>query len=217
MIKVTKILLILLCSLFLLKSQAQRIKYCFLQSSRWNGKIYTPKQQVFDLLKNDTDRPTCDLRNKISLFGGDTIYVDSTALLLPDSIEGVFTITSISERKENYTIKNNRLVRKSIYCIDIACQDRQYAPSHIQILSIERNIHKGKKIKIGDKLKMTIFPFFKEDSFTYEENGKIIYGLPSLQAQTCFLLEDIWVVYFPLGYRNYFETPNLKGLYYVPN
>jgi hypothetical protein len=137
--------------------------------------------------------------------------------LLPDSIEGIFTITNIQEKKNNYTIKKNRLVEISIYCIDVVCQDNQYAPPYMRILSIERHNHKGKKIKIGDQLKMTIFSFFQQDKLSpYEKNGELIYRIPSLHSLSCFLFENIWVVNFPLGYRNYFETPNLQGLYYVP-
>jgi translation initiation factor IF-1 len=208
MIKITKILLLILCDLFLSQLQAQqkpRLEYCFGESSHWNGKIYTPKQQLFDLLKNYTHLPTCDKRNKIRLIGGDTIIFDKTDLIIPDSIKGIFMITNIQTARNNYIRKKNRLVKKTIYCIDIVCPNQENIPTYMRIISIyNKKKHNGNRIKVGDNIDMKIFPFFQKDRFSpYEENGTIIHPLPTLSSLSCFLFENIWVVNFPLEYRNY--------------
>jgi hypothetical protein len=211
----------LLFLIFVLELNAQpkqKVKYCFCQSHRLNGKVYTPKQQLKDLLKEYTKFATYDKRNKIRFITKeDTLFFQENLLSLPDSINDIFTIINIDKKKNNYTLKKNRLVKQSIYLIDIAYPDGQN-DKYFQIISIDNNLYqKKKKIKVGDQVKMKIFSFFLKNRFLIKDNEKIAHIVPSLQNLDCFLFENIWVVDFPFGYRNYFETPNLDGLYYIEN
>jgi hypothetical protein len=211
------ILYLFFCFSFANAQKDKKVEFCFCETHHLNGKKYSPKQQVMDLLKEYDSFHTCDKRNKIRFIDQDTIYVDQKALNLPDSVNEDFIITSIKTKKDNYIIRNNRLFQKHIYLIDLMCQNTQNCPEHIRIISVENsNPCKGNQIKVGDHIKMTIFPFFEKNEFLFEDDGDIIHGIPSLHGQTCFLFENIWVVGFPFSYRNYFETPNLQGLYYIP-
>ncbi|MDR1793402.1 MAG: hypothetical protein LBR36_08215 [Bacteroidales bacterium] len=185
-----------------------------MQYKRKKGLIYSPKRQLIYLLKNYTNIPTCDRRNKIRFIGMDTLSLNKNAFILPDSICDIFTIFAITEKNDNYVLKSKHLTKKTIYCIDIG---RQNDNKLYRIISIKEECDKNySQIRVGEQLKMTIYSFFSEDISMIKKDSEIINIVPSLAFQQCFLFENIWVVSFPFLYLNIFETPNLKGLYYIP-
>lgn len=162
-----------------------------------------------------------DKRGKIAL--DITLTEREDEAYLPDSIHGIFKINNIIEKKDNFVKKGNKLAKQTIFLIDIENIDTmEKYPQYIRLISVEIDNgveNKQKKIEIGQEYEMTIYSFFEKDCCRpIEEDGNIIYLTRKPNEQmTSIFFEDIWVVFIDISSYNMFETPNIKGLYYISN
>jgi hypothetical protein len=162
-----------------------------------------------------------DKRGKFKKFSDDIFNLESTnRFLLPDSITGIFKVARITERQGNYYLKEGEIADRIVHFIDIESTSTNdtICPMYMRLISVDNPETNGEKIKIGESYKMKIYSFFKEDCcMSKNENGEIIYSIrPPDNGAHSFLFEDMWMIDMDLGNYNFFETPNLKGLYYLP-
>ncbi|MDL2230803.1 hypothetical protein LJB75_00105 [Bacteroidales bacterium OttesenSCG-928-L19] len=200
--------------------------YCQSQKTKYGVVFYdwtkTPyknqKEKMISYLNNKDDLIYQDKRGKIAI--SDTLKErrDDVASILPDSIHSVFRISNILKKKNNFSKQEGRLTKKIIYLIDIENIDSiEKYPQYLRLLSIDKRCRGKKKIKVGQQYEMTIFSFFERDCCRpIEKDGQITYLIRKPNEHLISVLyEDIWVVYIDISSYNLFETPNLKGLYYV--
>ena len=104
------------------------------------------------------------IRDRLIGVGNNDYFV-----LMPDSLVGIFKIKKIIEKKNNYQKIENKLIKRSIYFIDLECVNiyNDTCPDFIRLLSIKPldkiSNKKLRKIKIGEEYQMKIFSFFKAD------------------------------------------------------
>lgn len=182
--------------------------------------------QYLSFVNNDTSLKAIDKHGKLKI--SDYNFYDlekdkiSYNITLPDSLVGIFKIKNIIEKKNNYQKIENKLIKRTIYFIDLECINiyNDTCPDFIRLLSIKPldtiSNKKLRKIKIGKEYQMKIFSFFKADCcIKMNENGEIITIVRHPNSfRTSYLIYDIWVPYIDIGSYNLFETKNLKGLYY---
>ena len=171
---------------------------------------------------NHDDYPIQDKLGKISFGKEKKIEKQGDGVLyIEDSIKSVFKIISIEKKRNNYQSVKNKLVRRTIYLIDIECvsDKKEQCPQYIRLLSVDTSYTKKRsKIKVGRTYKMTIHSFFSYDFLCKkDQEGNFIYTVRAPKTfSESFLYENIWVAYIDFISYNWFETPNLKGLYYFP-
>ena len=197
-------------------------------------KKHNPRNQkrqlsnYLDYVNNDKTLKNIDKFGKIKTHRDDVneligVGNNDYFVLMPDSLVGIFKIKKIIEKKNNYQKIENKLIKRSIYFIDLECVNiyNDTCPDFIRLLSIKPldkiSNKKLRKIKIGEEYQMKIFSFFKADCcIMMNENGEIITIVRHTNSfRTSYLIYDIWVPYIDIGSYNLFETKNLKGLYYI--
>lgn len=203
--------------LFAQQNEEGKIKYCFQTHYSFEKKV-TAEQQLLRILDEFYIFPTVDKRAKIRLLGNmECLQCDSDKNDIQDSILGVFKIKKIVRKKNNYSKAMGKLIKQSIFLIDVENIDStEEYPQYIRLLSVDRADGKGKKIKVGQDYEMTIYSFFKKDCCRPTiRNGETIYRIrqPN-QSVECFFFDNIWVVHMDISGYNLFETPNLIGLHY---
>jgi hypothetical protein len=182
--------------------------------------------QYLSFVSNDTSLKAIDKHGKLKI--SDYNFYDlekdkiSYNITLPDSLVGIFKIKNIIEKKNNYQKIENKLIKRTIYFIDLECINiyNDTCPDFIRLLSIKPldkiSNKKLRKIKIGEEYQMKIFSFFSNDYCKYiDSNNEVIFiARDPYFLHYSFLIYDIWVPYIDIGSYNLFETKNLKGLYY---
>ncbi|HQM77812.1 MAG TPA: hypothetical protein PLA78_01455 [Bacteroidales bacterium] len=182
--------------------------------------------QYLSFVNNDTSLKAIDKHGKLKI--SDYNFYDlekdkiSYNITLPDSLVGIFKIKNIIEKKNNYQKIENKLIKRTIYFIDLECINiyNDTCPDFIRLLSIKPldkiSNKKLRKIKIGEEYQMKIFAFFSNDCCKYiDSNNEVIFiARDPYFLHYSFLIYDIWVPYIDIGSYNLFETKNLKGLYY---
>ena len=162
-----------------------------------------------------------DKREKFWVADSTRLYSDSYLPILPDSIIGRFKIIKIIEKKDNYQLVKNKLKQKSIFLIDIESIDMDTIPQFIRIISVDFPVNNLKEspmeeIKEGQQYQMCLYSFFEYDRWPkYPSDGVIMMRQPN-QGVSSILFNNIWVVKIDISSWNFFETSNLKGLYYLP-
>lgn len=203
-------------------SQKEKARYgIVVENIQGKPKYKSQKRQLIDFLKHieTSSYEPIDLRGKIKTLNYEKEnYSDVEKSLLPDSIRGVFKINKIIKKKNNYQTQGNKLVRRVIYLIDIENIDTtQKYPQYIRLLSLDNQPNQYKRIKEGEQYEMTIYSFFDKDCCApIKNNGKITYLIRKPDEHlSSILYENIWIVYIDISSYNLFETPYLKGLYYI--
>lgn len=183
--------------------------------------------QYLSFVSNDTSLKAIDKHGKLKI--SDYNFYDlekdkiSYNITLPDSLVGIFKIKNIIEKKNNYQKIENKLIKRTIYFIDLECINiyNDTCPDFIRLLSIKPldkiSNKKLRKIKIGEEYQMKIFSFFSNDYCKYiDSNNEVIFiARDPYFLHYSFLIYDIWVpCTIDILSFNLFETSNLKGLYY---
>jgi len=141
-------------------------------------------------------------------------------LFLPDSIQGLFKVVKITEKKDNYLIKPKKKFEKTtIYLIDLKCVSGNYCPDNIRLISVKAdNSKEGTVILENSTYYMTIYSFFYNDPRYSFVNNEVFETISHhFNRNTVSLLfSNIWVVDLNIHYYKLFETNNLSGIYFVP-
>jgi len=123
--------------------------------------------QYLSFVSNDTSLKAIDKHGKLKI--SDYNFYDlekdkiSYNITLPDSLVGIFKIKNIIEKKNNYQKIENKLIKRTIYFIDLECINiyNDTCPDFIRLLSIKPldkiSNKKLRKIKIGEEYQMKIF------------------------------------------------------------
>ncbi|MDY0216956.1 MAG: hypothetical protein RBS19_08380 [Bacteroidales bacterium] len=184
-----------------------------------NKKTQSQKSQFVRFLDelNFGDFEHADKRGKISHLD-DCLYISNDKLLLPDTITGVFKIKNIIEKKNNYQNVKNKIVKKNIFFIDLEfCDSLIKHPQNIRLISVPNSsANIGKTINIGDKYELVLYSFFKHDCCTSLYEGNYITSISNHHYFLSFAFTNIWIVSVNFCSYNFFESPNLDGLYYIP-
>ena len=182
--------------------------------------------QYLSFVNNDTSLKAIDKHGKLKI--SDYNFYDlekdkiSYNITLPDSLVGIFKIKNIIEKKNNYQKIENKLIKRTIYFIDLECINiyNDTCPDFIRLLSIKPldkiSNKKLRKIKIGEEYQIKTFSFFSNDYCkNIDSNNEVIFiTRDPYFLHYSFLIYDIWLPYIDIGSYNLFETSNLKGLYY---
>lgn len=183
--------------------------------------------QYLSFVNNDTSLKAIDKHGKLKI--SDYNFYDlekdkiSYNITLPDSLVGIFKIKNIIEKKNNYQKIENKLIKRTIYFIDLECINiyNDTCPDFIRLLSIKPldkiSNKKLRKIKIGEEYQIKTFSFFSNDYCKYiDSNNEVIFiARDPYFLHYSFLIYDIWVpCTIDILSFNLFETSNLKGLYY---
>ncbi len=94
----------------------EKIKYCF--QSHYSK---TSKQQLHSFLDSYETLPTIDKRGKFRCIDCEDYrsHYDTSQLEIPDSIHGLFKVTNIVKKKNNYQKKGKKIHRKTLFLIDL--------------------------------------------------------------------------------------------------
>lgn len=204
---------------FAQKNVKTKTKYC-IQTTYTNYNKLTPKRALLQDLDKYKTYPVFDKRNKIrGIIGYADFLYDTIPENISSTIRDIFKVTNIEKKKNNYQKKGNKLAQKTIYLIDIErFEGEEIYPQYIRLISPQTSVSGQKrKIKVGEHYEMEIFSFFEKDCCRpIIQNKDTVYRIrqPN-QSVLCFFFEDIWVVHMDILSYNLFETPNLKGLYYI--
>lgn len=135
-------------------------------------------------------------------------------------ITGEYKVTSIKKKKDNFYVHKNRLKKKTLYLIDIENANTNIrSPMYIRILSFEENIKNHQKIAVGKTYKFKLSHLVGIDySIPEIVDGQEIYTVRSnpRRMESCFYKGIFISKFYYVGNYNV-ETPNLKGLYYIPH
>lgn len=179
----------------------------------------TQKQMLKNILSNiDKYATPIDKRGKIrSIYDISTTLDYNGGIFLPDSLIGLFKITRIVEKMDNYQLQEGKVTHKSIYLIDIENINDTISPKYMRLISINSPEMEEPKIEIGETYEMKIYSLFYTDCcISKNENGeKINIARKPDESGSSYFFEDIWAIDLDIGNYNLFETPNLKGLYYI--
>lgn len=206
---------------FILFSQNGKIKYCFCEYTLPNGKKLSPKMQLINQLKHieaiqySSISKSGDIKSDIVDYFKEREAVNR--LFLMDSMWLSCKVTKITKKHDNYLLRKNKLVKKTIYLIDISCEENQNMPSNMRIISLQNRPNKGRyhKIKIGETYKFYLVSHFEKDCCVEQDSDTIYFIVNSNKILSCFWLNNIWVVNLNL-YENWYKTPSLDGLFYIP-
>lgn len=197
--------------------------YPFYSFSQINEDSYLKKKS----LKNYLDFLSIHSNYRQDKFGEigftDTNFINikKGQTIIPDSIVSSFLIKNITKKKNNYQNYKGKIIKKTIYLIDIECVENSSFdyPNFIRLISVDTNsIKNNKKIKVGKVYRMKIFSFYRVDFFSsYEKDGVIVYPYRFKNAvYDNIFYGNLWIPEVDFRSYNWFKTNNLKGLYYFP-
>jgi hypothetical protein len=87
--------------------------------------------------------------------------------------------------------------------VDVICTSQEQTPDFICVI-IPKEKHQDWKLKMGDTLKVTLYPLFWRDKFLDKQGDSIYTSLPSLKTPLSFVFRNIWIENLQSSYRNYF-------------
>ena len=145
-------------------------------------------------------------------------------------INGIYEIGYIEKKKDNYIAHKGNLKKKTIYIIDLYCADTTCSHCHIQplkLISIADKDEDGETIVKGNKYQLSLYQIYKEVPIPAEEIEEmyknfppkdckqgVIYKVATIYRRTS-IYNNILLRFIPQD--RYYESPNLKGLRYIPN
>ena len=187
----------------------------------YNGNPYLNQRK--HLLKYLEEITNVSRQDKLGKFA----YIDSNRFdifnmkTIQDSINSYFRVKNIIIKNDNYQNVNGKLKRRTIYLIDLECveYDSLNCVQFIRLISVDSQCLKNtNKIKVGEIYKMKLYSYFQKDIVSpYVKDGVLVY---QVRAPNSFFYSiiymNIWVVKIDFNSYNWFESPNLKGLYYIP-
>lgn len=183
-------------------------------------KYLNQRKHFLKFLEEITNVPRQDKLGKFAQIDSHKFDIDSKKNL-PDSLISFFKINKIIIKRNNYQNIKGKLKKQTIYLIDIECvnNDSIDCPQYIRLISVNtKTLNKKNKIKVGEIYKMKIYSYFKKDIFSsFEYNGEIVNDMrgPGSYFYSIIYL-NIWIAYIDFNSYNWFESSNLKGLYYIP-
>lgn len=90
-----------------------------------------------------------------------------------DTLKSIFKIKRIEKKTNNWQLINDEIIRRTIYLIDVTPLDQTSSyPSYIRIISLEPlGLKSENKIKVGDKLEMTLLSHFENDFWPWSSQN----------------------------------------------
>ncbi|MDD2344765.1 MAG: hypothetical protein PHY85_01310 [Bacteroidales bacterium] len=215
--------MILFCFIITTLFAQGKVRYGIVETTLWNGKKISPKQQVIDALKENNKskmNKTGDIWTNV--FNSNYLRERDENRKIPISIDSSFVlckIIQITKKNDNYVLKKNRLIRKPVFLIDFICYnaDSLIISSNMRIISFSNDTAKiqGAKIIKDHVYKLFLISHFATDCCKTLVDNKIVEIVKGPATMHCVILNHIWIVNLDLNY-NWYKTPNLDGLYYIP-
>ena len=147
-----------------------------------------------------------------------------------EPINGIYKIGYIEKKNDNYIARKGHLKKKTIYIIDLYCADTTCSHCHIQplkLISIADKDKNGETIVAGNKYQLLLYQINEEETIPAEEMEKLKEYLPPKDCEQGVIYDTVPAMLRTSIYNNillrfipqdrYYESPNLKGLRYIPN
>ena len=139
------------------------------------------------------------------------------ASILPDTICGTFTITSIIKKNNNYIVKNNKLFKTTMFIVDVSNNDSigNQNIQYIRILIFQHSYPKKFPIlKTRHQYKFTLKPFFHNNCCDYivSDDGIIVVPLRQSRSRNTYIINGVLVPYFNFYNYNIVEIVDVEQI-----
>lgn len=136
---------------------------------------------------------------------------------LPDTLCGIYEITNIMKKSNNFIVQNNKLRKTTMLIIDVANTDsmENQKIKYIRILVFRHLYSKGApRLKTAHQYKFTLTPFFHNNCCDeiVNDNGAIVYPLRQSRSRHTYLINGVLVPYFNFNDYNIVEIVNVERI-----
>ena len=137
---------------------------------------------------------------------GDNKYECEGCPPTQDSIRELFRIVEVDKAEYAYQLVGDTLKKRKVYVITLQCISNPQVVYPRMLLSIDKKIKGAKKIKVGGEYELLLCSYFAHDVIYVNHINDHLY------------IDNVSILFFNTGGKiNLYTTPNLKGLYYIPN
>jgi hypothetical protein len=129
-------------------------------------------------------------------------------------VEGVYRVDKILKKTDNFFVYNNKLKKKTIYILDLYCIDKDSTlPYNVKLISFKQKSKNGRLIKKNSDYQLLLFQILG-NNFTKPLHERYI-AVGHGQRENCYY-KNFFIRYLETGTKYYVESPNVKGLHYIP-